>query len=288
MKHDDITPSDNTRVYTFINEYPELTHDQKLKQLKSQIYKNQGQIYDADKIKYYSDLQNFYNQNAFGYGIQGTPTRYNPASQRGRQMIQSNLNYATNNSLDFLSNMVGSYIGSYFKGVLPTFSSRKTVGQLSHLIPYEIGEGAESIIIKNSPFSVGRITQTGRNEIIKRNLVPNTLPNKFIGYVKDGVNRFPTYVQKKVKILDDTGFNKHVNKLDKAMSKVGWKRINDPNVYGRAYTNGSIVVDDIAPGNVGLDWLRRPRIIDSNVQTIPEWLAQGYKLKNGGKLNANK
>lgn len=72
--------------------------------------------------------------------------------------------------------------------------------------------------------------------------------------------------------------------LHKALENNGFKRINDPNVQYRAYTNGSVVIDDIAPGNAGLNFFRQPRIIDFNLQTIPEWLEQGFKLKKGGRL----
>lgn len=37
------------------------------------------------------------------------------------------------------------------------------------------------------------------------------------------------------------------------MQKKGFRKINDPNVQYRAYTNGNIVIDDVAPGNVGVD-----------------------------------
>lgn len=71
----------------------------------------------------------------------------------------------------------------------------------------------------------------------------------------------------------------------KSSRKVDWNKVKqDPNVQYRAYTNGQVVVDDVAPGNVGLDWLRRPRMIDFNLQTVPEWTAQGFTLKKGGKL----
>ena len=68
------------------------------------------------------------------------------------------------------------------------------------------------------------------------------------------------------------------------MEKSGFKRVNDPNVQYRAYTNGQVVIDDIAPGNVGLNFFRQPKIIDFNLQTIPEWVEMGFQLKNGGKL----
>ena len=64
-------------------------------------------------------------------------------------------------------------------------------------------------------------------------------------------------------------------------------RVNDPNVQYRAYTNGQVMVDDVSPGNVGLTFFRQPKMIDFNLQSIPEWIAQGFKLKKGGKLENN-
>lgn len=31
----------------------------------------------------------------------------------------------------------------------------------------------------------------------------------------------------------------------------------------------------------------QPKMIDFNLQSIPEWIAQGFKLKKGGKLENN-
>ena len=123
-------------------------------------------------------------------------------------------------------------------------------------------------------------------EMAARNQIPNTVPSKYIGYVKDRGTKLPTYVQRKLRILTEQTFPKYANKLDKAMERSGFRRVNDPNVQYRAYTNGQVVVDDVAPGNVGLDWLRRPKMIDFNMQTVPEWIDMGFHLKKGGKLNA--
>ena len=123
--------------------------------------------------------------------------------------------------------------------------------------------------------------------MLKRNVVPNSLPLKFVGYVKDGTKRFPTFIQKKVKVLTEKTFPKYVDKLDKAMQKSGFKKVNDPSVQYRAYTNGDIVIDDVAPGNVGITLFGKPKLIDFNMQTIPSWTSQGFTLKNGGRLNIN-
>lgn len=121
-------------------------------------------------------------------------------------------------------------------------------------------------------------------EMAARNQIPNTVPSKYIGYVKDRGTKLPIYVQRKLRILTEQTFPKYANKLDRAMERSGFRRVSDPNVQYRAYTNGQVVVDDVAPGNVGLDWLRRPKMIDFNMQTVPEWTAQGFTLKDGGIL----
>ena len=159
-----------------------------------------------------------------------------------------------------------------------------------------IGGGAEAVVINNTPTTVGKITSIPVEEMAARNAIPNTIKSKYIGYVKDRKIKLPTYIQKKVKVLTEETFPKYVDKLDKAMERSGFTRVNDPNVQYRAYTNGQVVVDDIAPGNVGLtsgnpwldklilDFIKNPRIIDSSYQTVSEWTSMGFKLKKGGKI----
>ena len=117
-----------------------------------------------------------------------------------------------------------------------------------------------------------------------RNSIPNTIKSKFVGYVKDKGNRFPTYVQRKAKTITEEAFPKYIKKLDKAMKKKGYEVVESPDIQYRAYTNGQVVVDDVSPGNVGLTFLRQPKMIDFNLQPVSEWVAQGFKLYKGGKL----
>lgn len=175
-----------------------------------------------------------------------------------------------------------------FKGKLPPIARRATIGNLSKLIPRKIGQGAEAIVINNSPTTVAKITDIGSGELVKRNKIPNSVPLTFMGYVRDGKNRFPTFLQKKLKILNNNTFNKYIGRLDKSMQKKGFRKINDPNVQYRAYTDGNVVIDDIAPGNVGVNIFGQPKLIDFNMQSVPEWLEQGFILKNGGKFNFNR
>lgn len=144
--------------------------------------------------------------------------------------------------------------------------------------------GTEAVVINNTPTTVGKITSVPVEEMATRNAIPNTIKSKYIGYVKDRKIKLPTYIQKKVKVLTEETFPKYVDKLDKAMEKSGFTRVNDPNVQYRAYTNRQVVIDDVSPGNVGLTFFRQPKMIDFNLQSVPEQIAQGFKLYKGGKL----
>ena len=285
-----IVVQDHTRV---IRKQPlafQLTKEQQAKirqrKLQEAARRNQAVIYDADKAKYYQNMQNFYNNNFFGYGVFGNQTHYDPSKEEDQKKIQSNFNYAKDNVKNIGTSLITVGPASSFKGVLPSVSRRVTVGKLSALTPYKIGQGSEAIVIRNSPTTVGKITQVGSGEMLKRNAIPNSLPLKFVGYVRDGSKRFPTFIQKKVKVLSEKTFPKYVGKLDKAMQKSGFRKVNDPNVQYRAYTNGTVVVDDVSPGNVGLTFFKKPKLLDFNLQTVPSWTSQGFTLKNGGKFKS--
>lgn len=285
-----IAVQDNTRV---IRKQPlafQLTKEQqtriKQRKLQEAVKRNQAVIYDTDKAKYYQNMQNFYNNNFFGYGVFGKQTHYDPSKEENQKKIQSNFNYAKDNVKNIETSLVTAGPMSFFKGVLPSVSKRVTVGELSTLTPYKIGQGSEALVIRNSPTTVGKITQVGSGEMLKRNAIPNSLPLKFVGYVRDGSKRFPTFIQKKVKVLGEKTFPKYVDKLDKAMQKSGFRKVNDPNVQYRAYTNGTVVVDDVSPGNVGLTFFKKPKLLDFNLQTVPSWTSQGFTLKNGGKFKS--
>ena len=285
-----IAVQDNTRV---VRKQPlafQLTKEQQARirqrKLQEASRRNQAVIYDADKAKYYQNMQNFYNNNFFGYGIFGRQTHYDPSKEEDQKKIQSNFNYTKDNVKNIGTSLITVGPASSFKGVLPSVSRRVTVGKLSALTPYKIGQGSEALVIRNSPTTVGKITQVGSGEMLKRNAIPNSLPLKFVGYVRDGSKRFPTFIQKRVKVLSEKTFPKYVDKLDKAMQKSGFRKVNDPNVQYRAYTNGAVVVDDVSPGNVGLTFFKKPKLLDFNLQTVPSWTSQGFTLKNGGKFKS--
>lgn len=285
-----IAVQDNTRVVRIQPLTFRLTKEQqaKIRQKKLQeiAKRNQAVIYDTNKAKYYQNMQNFYNNNFFGYGVFGNQTHYDPSKEEDQKKIQSNFNYAKDNVKNIGTSLITVGPTSSFKGILPSVSRRVTVGKLSALTPYKIGQGSEAIVIRNSPTTVGKITQVGSGEMLKRNTIPNSLPLKFVGYVRDGSKRFPTFIQKRVKVLSEKTFPKYVSKLDKAMQKSGFRKVNDPNVQYRAYTNGTVVVDDVSPGNVGLTFFKKPKLLDFNLQTVPSWTSQGFTLKNGGKFKS--
>ena len=285
-----IAVQDNTRVVRTQPLTFRLTKEQqaKIRQKKLQeiAKRNQAVIYDTNKAKYYQNMQNFYNNNFFGYGVFGNQTHYDPSKEEDQKKIQSNFNYAKDNVKNIGTSLITVGPASSFKGILPSVSRRVTVGKLSTLTPYKIGQGSEAIVIRNSPTTVGKITQVGSGEMLKRNAIPNSLPLKFVGYVRDGSKRFPTFIQKRVKVLSEKTFPKYVSKLDKDMQKSGFRKVNDPNVQYRAYTNGTVVVDDVSPGNVGLTFFKKPKLLDFNLQTIPSWTSQGFTLKNGGKFKS--
>ena len=285
-----IAVQDNTRVVRTQPLTFRLTKEQQArirqKKLQEIAKRNQAVIYDTNKAKYYQNMQNFYNNNFFGYGVFGNQTHYDPSKEEDQKKIQSNFNYAKDNVKNIGTSLITVGPASSFKGILPSVSRRVTVGKLSALTPYKIGQGSEAIVIRNSPTTVGKITQVGSGEMLKRNTIPNSLPLKFVGYVRDGSKRFPTFIQKRVKVLSEKTFPKYVSKLDKAMQKSGFRKVNDPNVQYRAYTNGTVVVDDVSPGNVGLTFFKKPKLLDFNLQTVPSWTSQGFTLKNGGKFKS--
>ena len=285
-----IAVQDNTRVVRIQPLTFRLTKEQQArirqKKLQEIAKRNQAVIYDTNKAKYYQNMQNFYNNNFFGYGVFGNQTHYDPSKEEDQKKIQSNFNYAKDNVKNIGTSLITVGPASSFKGILPSISRRVTVGKLSTLTPYKIGQGSEAIVIRNSPTTVGKITQVGSGEMLKRNAIPNSLPLKFVGYVRDGSKRFPTFIQKKVKVLSEKTFPKYVSKLDKDMQKSGFRKVNDPNVQYRAYTNGTVVVDDVSPGNVGLTFFKKPKLLDFNLQTVPSWTSQGFTLKNGGKFKS--
>lgn len=244
-------PQDNTTVST-----PQLEKVQ-----KAPLIVKQDQLYDADKVEYYKRMQDFYNNNAFGYGIQGTQTNYNPRTQQAS--IDSNLTQAKFNTGTFAASLL-----------LPAAAQAVT--------PVEIGQGAEAVV-SSAPLSA-RVTKTTlipRSEMHIRNMVPAALRSTYKG-TKDG---FKIYTQPKIRILSADKISKATKALENIMRNKGWKKITHPNLDGVGFTNGKYVISDIGEGNIGRDWLGRVRLPDFTIETVPE-----FRLaiqKNGGSIKSS-
>lgn len=266
-----IEQSDNTRIVR-----PPITPRTKpkgtrrLDQLNQQsiIPPNQAQLWDADKVKKYENMQNFYNNNFWGYGVGGIQTNHNPRTPQGQAAIQSNFDYAKGNVENFTENLLTTGL----------------VGMAEQAIrwaitPTKIGSGAEAIV-SSAPAStrVMKVTTIPRAEMHVRNTVPGALKARFLG-MKDGLF---TYSQPKVKILSEEKLLKATKQLEKLMKGKGWKIITHPNLQGVGFTNGRYVISDLGPGNIGRDWLRRIRLTDFSLETVPQFRIN--MKKRGGTI----
>lgn len=267
------TVQDNTRVWKPQIVLPfKLSEEQKARIRQQLAEKNQARVYDKDKADYYRNLQRAYNSNFFGFGVFGNQTNYDSTTTQGQKAIEASANYTKDNIANLGATLLTTGVGTTQRGVLPLISKRRTIGQLRDLSKYKIGEGAEAIVINNSPTTVGKITTITRGEMNLRNSIPNTVKSKFVGYTKDDTMRLPTYIQRKVKTITEETFPKYIKKLDKAMGKKRYQVVDDPDVQYRAYTNGDLIVDDVSPDNIGLNWLRKPKMIDFTVSPASEWI----------------
>ena len=268
-----IAQSDNTKVQKPQIILPfKLSAEQKARIRQQLAEKNQARIYDKDKADYYRNLQRAYNSNFFGYGVFGNQTNYDSTTTEGQKAIEANANYTKDNIANFGNALITTGVGTVQRGILPLVSRRRTIGQLRDLARYEIGRGVTAKVIDNSPTTVGKITTIPRGEMNLKNSIPNTFKSKFVGYVKDKGNRFPTYVQRKAKTITEEAFPKYIKKLDKAMKKKGYEVVESPDIQYRAYTNGNLVVDDVSPDNIALNWLRKPKMIDFTVSPADSWI----------------
>ena len=260
-------PSDNTRVVR-----PPIIERPSQRRVKVtprvQTPQNQAQLWDADKVKRYENMQNFYNNNFFGYGIQGRQTNYDPRTPQGQAAIQSNFDYARGNAANFAETLL-------------TAGATEGLGQVIKWArtPVKIGSGAEAVV-HSAPVSprVVKTTTIPRTEMHVRNTVPGAVKSTYI----DSSGGLTRYSQPKVRILSKENLEKARGAIDKLMSRSGWRKITHPNLEGAGYTNGRWVVSDLGHGNVGKDWLGRIRFPDFSLETVPQ-----FRLalqKRGGKL----
>ena len=221
----------------------------------------QDQLWDKDKVDYYRNQQNFYNNNYWGFGTFGTQTNLDPHTQQ--EAIQNTLDYSKLNA-----------------GVLAT--SMATEGLASLLIPVKIGSGAEAVVYSSrlSP-RVIKLTTIPRSEMHIRNTIPGALKSS----LKGESNGLLKYTQPKIKILTKDQLQKAQGKISNYMAKHSWKEVTHPNLEGTGYTNGRWVISDLGEGNVGKDWLGRIRFSDFVVESRPQFNL--YIRKLGGKLLTN-
>lgn len=237
-------------------------------QMQRAAEQNQAQLWDADKVKRYQNMQNFYNNNFWGYGVVGRQTNYDPRTPQGQAAIQSNFDYAKSNVQNFAETLL-------------TAGVTEGAGQAIKwaTTPTKIGAGAEAVV-SSAPMStkVTKVTTIPRAEMHLRNQVPGALRADYVG-TSSGLN---TYTQGKVRILSKDQLGKVTKKLEGIMNKKGWRRITHPNLDGLGFTNGRYVVSDLGAGNIGVNIFGKPRLVDFVMETIPNFrLAM---QKNGGVL----
>lgn len=265
--------SDNTRVVQPPRPQPIILSKEQVEQLQryrmqQAMQQNQAQLYDADEVKRYQNMQNFYNNNFWGYGIEGRQTNYDPRTPQGQAAIQANFDYAKNNVQNFVTTLLTTGIGEGATQIIKWATT-----------PTKIGQGAEAVV-SSAPLStkVTKITTIPKSEMYVRNTVPGALKSKYIGTS----NGLTTYTQPKVRMLSKEQLEKASQNIERMMSKKGWRKITHPNLQGAGYTNGELVATDIGLGNVGKDWLGRLRLVDFSLESMPEFrLAM---QKQGGKL----
>lgn len=268
-----IEQADNTRVERRIIEPtrpvpPEVQEQLRQRRMQEALQQNPAQLWDADKVKRYQNMQNFYNNNFFGYGIAGRQTNYDPRTPQGQAAIQANFNYAKGNAEGFMMDVATAGL---------TRGANQAIRWAT--TPVEIGRGAEAIV-RSSPVSrlVQKTTVIPRREMHARNSVPGALKSRYVG-TSNGLN---TYTQPKVRILSKDQIAKAQKSLEKLMSKYGWRKITHPNLDGIGFTNGRSVVSDLGVGNIGRDWLGRVRLTDFSLETVPAFRAA--MRKHGGRL----
>lgn len=234
----------------------------------SPIQPKQAQIYDADKARFYRNLQDFYNYNAWGYGLSGYRTNFDPSTSQGQANIQSNFNYAKSNVQNLGETLI-------------TTGVAEGIGQVARwaTTPTKIGSGAEAIVT-SAPLSprVTKVTTIPKVEMHIRNRVPGALKAEHTGYN----NGLHTYTQQKIRILSPQELAKSAPKIKKMMTNAGWREVTHPNLQGLGFTNGKWVVSDLGPGNVGKNWFGKIKFADFSIESVPEF--RMAMQRKGGKL----
>lgn len=269
-------PSDNTRVVQRPRPQPVMMSEEQAEQVRRQrmqqaAQQNQAQLWDADKVKKYQNMQNFYNNNFWGHGTFGRQTNYDPRTPQGQAAIQSNFDYAKSNVENFAITLATTGV-----------AERAVQAVKWATTPVKIGSGAEAVV-SSAPLStqVTKVTTIPRAEMHARNAVPGALKSRYVGTS----NGLTTYTQPKVRILSKEQLARAGKALEKMMSKTGWTKVTHPNLEGLGFTNGRMVASDLGPGNVGRDWLGRLRLVDFSLEPVSAF--RMAMQKRGGKLINN-
>lgn len=270
-----VEPQDNTRVVQpLLIPRPPKEHMEQARRMQMQraSQQNQAQLWDADKVKRYQNMQNFYNNNFWGYGVFGRQTNYDPRTAQGQAAIQSNFDYAKSNVQNFAETLATAGIA---EGAGQAIKWATT--------PTKIGAGAEAVV-SSAPLSnkVTKVTTIPKAEMHLRNQVPGALKANYVGTS----NGLTTYTQSKVRILSKDQLGKVTKALENMMSKKGWRRITHPNLEGLGFTNGRYVVSDLGEGNVGVNMFGKPRLVDFAIETLPDFRLAMQK-KGGVIVNTN-
>ena len=270
-----IEQQDNTRVTQplIIPPLPtEYVENIKKRRMQQTMQQNQAQLWDADKVKKYQNMQDFYNNNFWGYGVSGRQTNYDPRTSQGQAAIQSNFDYSKNNVQNFAETLLTAGVA---EGAGQAIKWATT--------PVRIGSGAEAVV-SSAPLStrVTKVTTIPRSEMHLRNQVPGALKAEYVSS-SSGLN---TYTQSRVRILSNEQIGKMTKAIEKLMNKKGWRKITHPNLEGLGFTNGKHVVSDLGQGNIGVDIFGRPRLIDFAIEPVPQFRLAMQK-RGGTLVNIN-
>lgn len=133
----------------------------------------------------------------------------------------------------------------------------------------QIGEGAEMIVFDNNDTVIKVSHFDDVDKYIAKNEIPNFLNLELIGYTKESL---PIFTQQKVIPLNEEQFYQRIQEVDSIMNNHGFSILDNSYIQYRAYTNGEIVVDDISPDNLGIDYLGNIKLIDCSVLELSEWI----------------
>lgn len=237
---------------------------------------NTGMLYDLDKYK----LAQAQQHTANTFFLNPQPFYNDKRTSEGQARTQANFDYA-NNIADVVMAAfpTTAAIGASTK-LVKASKAGKVVGTMESLTPFKIGEGAESVVFKNSLTTVGKITNITEKEMNSINNLPGMLKSKIAGYVRDGNRRLNVFIQNKVKPVDE---NNYLHKLQKFIHEAiqkGYKFIQHEDGT-MALTDGTNYYLDLEK-NFGLTKTGKLKLFDVSVLD-----KEGYKavmgFKKGGK-----